>query len=277
MTHQTHIRNLGIIAHVDAGKTTLTERILFYAGRIHRIGNVDSGNTQTDSNAIEKKMGITITAAAVRPKVAYRETVERVATHELKYKKQSGGPGQYAHVVLRVGPGAEGAGLVFEDRTRGGVIRAEYVSGVRKGVREAMQSGVLGGYPVTDVEVVLLDGSQHSNDSSEMAFQVASSIVFRDACAAAGPALLEPIMKLEVLVPGELVGAVLGDLGARRADVLAMRTRGTTHVLEVAAPLAELFGYADRLSTLTHGRGQHAMTFARYAKAPASFAARVVA
>lgn len=200
-----------------------------------------------------------------RPKVAFRETVRGVAEHELVYKKQTGGPGQYAHVRLRVGPADAGAGLVFEDLVTGGALLAEHVSGVRKGVAEAALTGVLGGFPVTDVHVTLVDGSRHTNDSSEMAFKAAASIAFREASRLARPALLEPVARLVVLTPEASLGGVIGDLGGRRGNVVSMEQRGGTSVLTAEVPLAAMFGYANALSTLTHGRGQCSTTLSHYA------------
>ena len=198
--------------------------------------------------------GVRVTTG--RPRVAYRTTLGATATRELRHVKQSGGPGQFAHVVLEVGPAPRGAGLVFADRTRGGVVPRPFVQGVERGVREALAAGLLGGHPVVDVAVALVDGSTHPRDSSELAFQVAGRLAFQAAAADAAPTLLEPIMRLEVSCGDGDVGAVVGDLGRRRAQVLGLDVRGADRVVRALVPLAESFGYAGALSGLTHGRGR---------------------
>ncbi|HVK84367.1 MAG TPA: elongation factor G [Kofleriaceae bacterium] len=212
-----------------------------------------------------------------RPLVAYRSTVRSVVRRELRHVKQSGGPGQFAHVVLEVGPAARGAGLVFEDRIKGGALTREYVRGVERGVREAMALGLLGGHPVVDVQVVLVDGSTHVNDSSELAFQIAASLAFRAAAADASPALLEPVMLLEVTCPEDEVGAVIGDVGRRRGQVLGLDARGDDRVVRAEVPLAETFGYAGALGTLTHGRGRFTLEPARYEPVPDAIAKAIAA
>ncbi|HUQ07169.1 MAG TPA: elongation factor G, partial [Kofleriaceae bacterium] len=195
-----------------------------------------------------------------KPRVAYKSTLGRVVRREYKHVKQGGGPGQYAHVVIDVGPAPRGSGLVFEDATRGGVISKVFARGVERGVRDAMADGLLGGHPVVDVAVTLVDGGTHVKDSSELAFQIAGRLAFHAAAADAAPALLEPIMKLEVTCGDADVGAVVGDLGRRRAQVLGLDMRGVgdnvERVVRAEVPLAESFGYAGSLSGLTHGRGR---------------------
>jgi elongation factor G len=214
--------------------------------------------------------GVSVTMGA--PRVAYRSTLRRVVTRELRYVKQSGGPGQWAHVVIEVGPAARGAGFVFEDRVRGGAIPREYVAGVEKGVREAIDHGLLGGHAVVDVRVTLLDGATHSNDSSELAFKMAGSLAFRDAAADADPCLLEPLMLLEVSCPEDQIGTVVGDVMRRRGTVIGIEARGDERALRAEVPLAELFGYAGALSGLTHGRGRFTMEPARYEEVPDALA-----
>jgi len=208
-----------------------------------------------------------------RPLVAYRSTVRRAIRREYRHVKQSGGPGQWAHVVLEVGPAERGTGVVFEDRIRGGAIPREFIRGVEAGVRGAAADGLadprLAGYPVVDVRVVLVDGATHVNDSSELAFQIAGRLGFREAVAAADPCLLEPIMRLDVTCPEELVGAVVGDVMRRRGSVLGLDTgRGgegyEVRVVHAEVPLAETFGYASALGNLTHGRGRFTLEPARY-------------
>ena len=196
-----------------------------------------------------------------KPLVAYRSTLTRTARVEHRHVKQSGGPGQWAHVVLEVGPGE---GITFEDRIKGGAIPREYIRGVEAGVRSAMADGLLGGHPVVDVKVVLLDGAIHDHDSSELAFAIAGSKAFRLAAAEAGPALLEPIMTLAVTCGDDDVGAVVGDLSRRRGRVVELEVRGTDRVVRGEVPLAETFGYASSLGGLTHGRGAFTLEPARY-------------
>jgi elongation factor G len=205
-----------------------------------------------------------------QPLVAYRTTLEREVRRELRHVKQSGGPGQFAHVVLDVGPAAAGAGLVFEDRIRGGSVPRSYVAAVEHGVRSAMSDGLLGGHPVVDVRVVMVDGSTHPNDSSELAFTIAGALAFKAAAVDAGPVLLEPVMRLEVTCGEADVGAVVGDLARRRAQVLGLDVRGADRVVKAEVPLAESFGYAGALGGLTHGRGRFVLEPARYQPVPAS-------
>lgn len=201
---------------------------------------------------------------AGEPKVAYRTTLGRVVQREYRHVRQRGGPGQFAHVVIEVGPAPRGAGLVFEDRTKGGVIPKPFAKAVEAGVRGAMSEGLLGGHPVVDVKVALVDGSTHEKDSNEMAFQVAGSLAFKAAAAEAAPIMLEPIMLLEVTCPEDAIGTVIGDLGRRRGDVVALEARGDERVVRAEVPLAETFGYASALGGLTHGRGRFTLEPARY-------------
>ena len=202
-----------------------------------------------------------------RPRVAYKESILR-AVPKLKYthKKQTGGHGQFAQVEISLEPGEPGSGVEFEQKIRGGTIPQEFIPAVEKGVREAAESGVLAGYPVTDIKVSLLDGAFHEVDSSDMAFKVAGSMAFKQAVQQAGPVLLEPMMKVEVVVQQEAVGDVTGDLAARRANILGIESRpGNTQVINAVAPLAEMFGYATELRSMTQGRGVFTMEFDHYA------------
>ena len=210
-----------------------------------------------------------VRVATGRPRVAYRSTLTAAAQRELRHVKQSGGPGQFAHVVLAVAPAARGAGLVFTDATRGGAVPASFARAVERGVRDAMADGLCGGHPVVDVEVTLVDGSTHPKDSSELAFQIAGRLGFRAAAEAAAPALLEPIMRLEVTCGDGDVGAVVGDLGRRRASVLGLDSRGDDRVIAAELPLVESFGYAGSLSALTHGRGRFVLEPSHLALVPA--------
>jgi elongation factor G len=212
-----------------------------------------------------------------KPQVAYRETIVSEATAEGRYIRQTGGRGQYGHVWLRVEPLPPGAGFEFVNQITGGVIPSEFIPAVEAGVREAMETGVLAGYPVVDVRVVLFDGSYHEVDSSELAFKLAAQIAFKEACKQAGMILLEPIMALEVLIPREYLGDVLGDLTARRAKIRGVQElTGNAVMIEAEVPLAEVFGYATALRSLTQGRGSYTMRPSHYEPVPANLAERIV-
>jgi elongation factor G len=212
-----------------------------------------------------------------RPQVAYRETITRpVSNVEAKYVRQTGGRGQYGHVVINVEP-APGEGFVFVDQIVGGVIPKEFIPSVEKGVREALESGVLAGYQVEDVKVTLVDGSFHPVDSSDIAFKIAGSLATRDALQKASPVLLEPIMKVEVTVPEDYMGDVIGDLNSRRARLEGMEKRLNLQVIRAFVPLAEMFGYATDLRSLTQGRGTFVMQFDHYEPVPSNIAQEIVA
>jgi elongation factor G len=205
-----------------------------------------------------------------RPSVSYRETLGRRAESEYRLSRQNGGPGQFAHVVLGVGPGARGSGLVFADRTRGGVIPAALVPAVERGVRGAMSRGIVAGYPVVDVEVDLLDGSAHAVDSHAPGFEVAASMAFQRAAEAADAHVLEPIMEVEVTVPAALLGEVLGDVHVRRGEVKAVTERGGDRLVTALVPLRALFGYIGDLRGKTQGRASATMRLSGYARVPAT-------
>lgn len=212
-----------------------------------------------------------------RPQVAYRETITRPVRIEGRFVRQSGGRGQYGHVWLEMEPNEPGGGFVFEDRIVGGVVPREYIPAVQKGVAEAMDSGVLAGYPVVDVKVALVDGSYHEVDSSEMAFKIAGSMAFKDGVQKAAPILLEPIMKVETVVPEEYVGDVVGDISSRRGEIHGMEPRsGGIQAVRASVPLSEMFGYATDLRSATSGRGTFTMEFDRYAPVSQSIAERVI-
>ncbi|HEY4180888.1 MAG TPA: elongation factor G [Kofleriaceae bacterium] len=210
-----------------------------------------------------------------RPLVAYRSTLRKTVRLDYRHVKQDGGPGQFAQIAIEVGPAERGAGFVFEDRIKGGAVPREYVRGVERGVRQAMEQGLLGGHPVVDVRVCLVDGATHTNDSSELAFQNAAMFAFREAAAQAEPCLLEPVMRLEVTSPEEDVGSVIGDVGRRRGQMLGIDTRGDDRAVKAEVPLAETFGYADALGSLTHGRGRFTLEPARYEPVSDALAARL--
>jgi len=203
-----------------------------------------------------------------RPRVAYRESITKtVPKVDLKYAKQTGGHGQYAHVVLAIEPAPAGSGILFENKIVGGAIPKEFINPTEKGVREAAEAGVLAGYPVVDVKVTLIDGSSHDVDSSEMAFKVAGSMAFKDGVMKAGPVLLEPVMRVEVVAPDEYLGDVLGNLSARRGNIEGMEPRiGGVQVIKAKVPLGEMFGYATDIRSMTQGRGVYSMEFDHYAQ-----------
>ena len=212
-----------------------------------------------------------------RPQVAYRETITRPVRVEGRFVRQTGGRGQYGHVWLEMEPNGAGEGFLFEDRIVGGVVPREYIPAVRKGIEEAMQSGVLAGYPVVDVKVALVDGSYHEVDSSEMAFKIAGSIAFKEGAQKGGAMLLEPVMKVETVAPEEYVGDVVGDFSSRRGDISGMDTRsGGVQAISANVPLSEMFGYATDLRSMTSGRGTFTMEFLKYAPVSQAVADRIL-
>jgi elongation factor G len=210
------------------------------------------------------------------PQVSYRETIRKEVDQEYKYAKQSGGRGQFGHVYIRVKPGETGAGFVFHNEIKGGVIPKEYIPAVEKGCAETMSNGVLAGYPMEDVEVTLYDGSYHEVDSSEMAFKLAASMGFKEACRKANPAILEPIMKVEVEVPEDYMGDVIGDLNRRRGQVSAMGDRAGNKTIDAFVPLAEMFGYSTDLRSATQGRATYAMEFDHYEEVPRNVSEEII-
>jgi elongation factor G len=212
-----------------------------------------------------------------KPQVAYRETISRTAEVESKYIKQTGGRGQYGHCFLRVSPNEPGKGYEFINSIVGGVIPREYIPAIDKGVQEAMQSGVMAGFPVVDVKVEVYDGSYHDVDSSEMAFKIAGSMGFKDACRKASPVLLEPIMDVEVVTPEDYMGDVVGDLNRRRGRIQSMDQRGNARVVRAEVPLSEMFGYATDLRSSTQGRAAYTMQFKHYEPVPSNIASEIAA
>ncbi|MGQ0766797.1 MAG: elongation factor G [Gemmatimonadota bacterium] len=212
-----------------------------------------------------------------RPQVAYRETIKkRVDKVEGKFIRQSGGRGQYGHVVINMMPGEVGHGFVFEDRIVGGVVPREYIGPAEQGIKEALENGVLAGYPMVDVKVELVYGSYHDVDSSEMAFKIAGSMAVKEAAAKANPVLLEPMMKVEVVSPEQYMGDVLGDISSRRGKIGGMTQRGEAQVIASTVPLAEMFGYSTRLRSMTQGRAVYSMEFSHYEEVPKSKAEEIV-
>ena len=209
------------------------------------------------------------------PQVAYRETIKKSVKQEAKYIKQSGGRGQYGHVWLELEPLESGEGFQFENKIVGGAIPKDFIPAVQKGIGEAMEAGVQAGFPVVDVKVRLYDGSFHEVDSSEMAFKIAASMGFKDGMKKASPVILEPVMKVEVVVPEEYMGDVMGDLNSRRGRVEGMDARGNTQVINSYVPLKEMFGYATNLRSLTQGRATYTMQFSHYEEVPTSIAEEI--
>ncbi len=203
-----------------------------------------------------------------KPQVAYRETIKKHAKSEGKYIRQSGGRGQYGHVMLSIEPMEKGKGFEFEDRIVGGHVPKEFIPAIRKGIEEATASGIIGGYPVVDIKAAVYDGSYHEVDSSEMAFKIAASKAFKEAMGAADPVLLEPIMKVDVLVPEDYLGDVIGDLSSRRAKINGMEPKGNSRLITSHVPLGEMFGYTTVLRSITQGRGTSVMAFDHYSEVP---------
>ncbi|HAT17715.1 MAG TPA: elongation factor G [Gemmatimonadetes bacterium] len=212
-----------------------------------------------------------------RPQVSYRETIRsRSEKVEGKFVRQSGGRGQYGHVVINIEPMEPGGGFVFEDRVKGGVIPREFISSVEQGIKEALDSGVLAGYPVIDLKVELIDGSYHDVDSSEMAFKIAGSMAIKSGVKKSAPVLLEPVMDVEVVTPSDYMGDIIGDLSSRRGKVGGMTDRGDAQIIGASVPLGEMFGYATTLRSLSQGRAVYTMQFAHYEEVPKSKAEEII-
>jgi elongation factor G len=211
-----------------------------------------------------------------KPQVSYRETIRRLAEGNGRFVRQTGGKGQYGHVVLKLEPLEKGSGNEFVDKTIGGVIPKEYMRAIDHGIRAALETGVYAGYPMVDVRATVFDGSYHEVDSSEMAFKIAASMAVKDAVTKASPAILEPMMRVEVTMPEQFMGDVIGDLNRRRGHVDGMDSRGTTQVVRSFVPLAEMFGYATDLRSMTEGRASYSMELSHYAEVPGNLAAELV-
>jgi elongation factor G len=224
---------------------------------------------------LRREFGVMATVG--RPQVAYRETLTKAGDAEGRYIKQTGGRGQYGHVKLRVAPGAPESGFVFKNEVFGGSVPREFFGVIEAGVREAITTGVLAGYPIEDVTVTLYDGSSHDVDSSEVAFKIAASMAFREAARRSDPVLLEPVMRVEVVVPEAYLGDVIGDLSGRRGKVNSMEAHGGTQIVNAVVPLAEMFGYATELRSRTQGRATYSMHFECYSQVPQSVGEEIVA
>jgi len=223
------------------------------------------------------KREFNVEASVGKPQVAYKETLTRAADGDGRYVRQTGGRGQYGHAKIHLYPGDPGSGYLFENQIVGGAIPREFIKPIDEGIKEALTRGVLAGYPVDDVRVELYDGSFHDVDSSEMAFKIAGSLAFQDAAKKAKPVLLEPVMRVEVVVPKEYLGDVMGDLASRRGRIQSQEDRGGTQIIKARVPLSEMFGYATDLRSRTQGRATYSMHFDRYEQAPQNVSEEVVA
>src|SRR5687767_12588754 len=223
------------------------------------------------------KREFSVEATVGKPQVAYKETLTRAADGEMKYAKQTGGRGQYGHAKIHLFPGEPGSGYIFENKISGGSIPKEFIKPIDEGIKEALTRGVLAGYPVDDVRIELYDGSYHDVDSSEMAFKIAGSMAFQDAAKKAKPVLLEPVMRVEVVVPKEHMGDVMGNLSSRRGAIQSQEDRGGTQIINARVPLSEMFGYATDLRSRTQGRATYSMHFDRYEQAPNHVSEEIVA
>jgi elongation factor G len=216
-----------------------------------------------------------VSAKVGRPRVAYKETITKAVTAEGRFVRQSGGHGQYGHVEIEFEPGAPGSGLEFVDHIRGTAIPRNFVPAVLSGLKDAMESGIVGGYPTVDIKATLVDGSYHEVDSSELAFKIAASMAFKEGARKGKPVLLEPIMKIEVVTPEEFLGDILSDLHARRGQMESVETYAEMTTIHALVPLAETFGYATAIRSKTQGRATHSMEFARYQQVSAEMAAKI--
>jgi len=238
------------------------------------LSGLGQSHLEATVERMKRKFGVDVILEP--PKVAYKETIRTTVRAEGKYKKQTGGHGQYGHCFLEISPLERGKGFEFENRIVGGVIPKQYIPAVEKGVREAMEKGVLAGYPVIDIKVAVYDGSYHPVDSSELAFKIASSMAFKKGVAEAKPVLLEPIMSVEVRVPEAYMGDVISDLNSKRGRILGMEAVGRTQVIKALVPLAEMLTYANDLTSITQGRGYYTMEFSHYEEVPAQIAEGII-
>ncbi|MEX0870143.1 MAG: elongation factor G [Candidatus Spechtbacterales bacterium] len=235
------------------------------------------GELHLDVIVDRMKREFKVEANVGRPQVAYRETIKKESEAEGKYIRQSGGRGQFGHVKIRLEPMEAGEGFEFANEIKGGVIPQEFIPAVEKGIKEAMQKGILAGYSMVDVRATLYDGSFHEVDSSESAFKIAASMAFQDGAKRADPVLLEPVMKVEVAIPEDYLGDVTGDLSSRRAQIGEMSERGNLKTVKATVPLAEMFGYTTELRSMTQGRGNATMEFSHYAEVPVNVAQEIIA
>jgi elongation factor G len=211
-----------------------------------------------------------------KPQVAYRETIRRKSEAEGKYIRQTGGRGQYGHAKIRIEPNEPGKGYEFINEVVGGSVPKEFIKPIDQGIQEALEGGILAGYPMVDVKVELYDGSYHDVDSNEMAFKIAGSMAFKEAARKASPVLLEPVMAVEVVTPEDYAGVIMGDLSSRRGRIEGMEHRAGSQVIKAIVPLAEMFGYATHMRSSTQGRAEYSMHFARYEEVPRSAADEII-
>ncbi|HDI00155.1 MAG TPA: elongation factor G, partial [Firmicutes bacterium] len=223
---------------------------------------------------LKRKFGVDVNVE--EPKIPYRETITIPAEGHHRHKKQTGGRGQYGEVYLKIEPLERGAGFEFVDAITGGVIPSKFIPSVEKGIREAMAGGVLAGYPVVDLKATVYDGSFHPVDSNDISFKIAGSMAFKDAFMKAKPVLLEPIYEVEVVVPEEYMGDVMGDLSGRRGKILGMEARGPFQVVRALVPLKELYRYSTTLRSMTQGRGMHTQKFSHYEQVPQEIAEKII-
>jgi elongation factor G len=245
----------------------------------HETGQtIISGMGELHLDIIKDRMfrEFNVQATAGRPQVAYRETVTKAAEAEGKFIRQSGGRGQYGHACITMSPGEKGSGVLVENKIVGGAIPREYIPAVEAGILEAAQTGVLGGYPMVDLKVEITDGTYHEVDSSEIAFKMAGSFAFKEAARKAAAIMLEPIMDVEVITPEEHMGDVIGDLNSRRGKISHIESRATSTIVHAAVPLADMFGYATALRSLTKGRASYSMEPAAFEKVPENILAQIL-
>jgi elongation factor G len=223
------------------------------------------------------KLEFGVEASVGKPQVAYKETLTAPADGDGRFVRQTGGRGQYGHAKIRLVPLPPGSGYEFDNQIVGGAVPKEYIKPIDQGIQEALTRGVLAGYPIDDVRIELYDGSYHDVDSSEMAFKIAGSMAFQDAAKKAKPVLLEPVMRVEVVVPKDYLGDVMGDLASRRGKIQSQEDRGGTQIISARVPLSDMFGYATDLRSRTQGRATYSMHFDRYEQAPRNVSDEVVA
>jgi elongation factor G len=212
-----------------------------------------------------------------RPQVSYREAIRKPTKGEGRFVRQTGGKGQYGHAVIDIEPLERGAGVEFESKIVGGAVPREYWRAIEQGIREALAGGIVAGYPMIDLKATLIDGSYHEVDSSEMAFKIAGSMAIKDGATKADPAILEPVMKVDVTTPEDFMGDVIGNLNAKRGQIEGIDEHGTSRVVRALVPLAEMFGYATELRSMTQGRATYSMEFSRYSEVPSSIANELIA
>ena len=235
------------------------------------------GELHLDIIADRLKREFKVECQVGKPQVAYKETIKKAVKSVGLFKRQSGGRGQYGHAVIELEPLEPGTGFVFESKIVGGVVPKEYIGPIEAGIKEAMQNGILAGYEMVDIKATLVDGSYHEVDSSEMAFKIAGSMAFKEGAAKANPVLLEPIMKIEVTIPDEYMGDVMGDLNSRRGRIEGMEARGNAQVINGFVPLSEMFGYATDLRSKTQGRGLYTMQSDHFEEVPKSVSEEIIA